>query len=90
MGVEIDIDGVYGLMSGERQYTLGKWTTRKKDGEKVKTLKDRTYHKDLSSVFRTYKQKKVRRSNAQSFEELLEEVEKVDKKIDEITKELGV
>lgn len=94
MGIKIDIDGEWGIMSDDYSYILGQWTTREKtkDGEKikVKTLKNRTYHGTITQLLRAYKKEKTLSSKAESFKELIKIHERIMTTIDKIKDKLEV
>lgn len=92
-GIKIDIDGNWGIMSDEYCYILGKWTEaeRKRDGEKVtvKTLKKRTFHKNLEQLFKAYVHKRLRTEREiTSFKQLIDFHKVLLKKVEEIKEKM--
>lgn len=94
MGVKIDIDGKWGIMSDKFQYILGQWTTktRQRDGEEVevKTLTDRTFHDEITHLLKTYTRKRTNNEEIESFEELKELHKEIKEIFEDIREELVV
>lgn len=90
--MKIPIDDKWGISSDERQYYLAERSTRKnKEGKEVEYYRTKWSYGHISGVLKAYKEIILRtKPDITNFKQIAEMVEELDKKIDKISKELGV
>ena len=88
----IPLDNKYVLMSDSRQYILGaRYKSKNKDtGEIEEKVSPEKFHSTLSGILRIYKEVKMKKADVSSFEGVSKEIQKLNDKIDKISKELEV
>ena len=82
--MRIPIDDTYVMTSDENNFILAK-IVEAKSGKKKGTKSDKaiSYHSNPSGVLSSYYNRRLRASNAESFEELLSELKRIDKVVQE-------
>ena len=88
----IPLDNKYVLITDSRQYILGaKYKSKnKKTGETEEKVSPEKFCSSLSGILKIYKEVKMKKADVSSFEEVSKEIQKLNDKIDKISKEIEI
>ena len=87
--MDIKLDDDYKIKSDKRQYILGQVYEYESKGEKKTRLKDKTFHRTITSVLNAYIEKRLKTDeDISSFSDLVEKIYELKTNINKIGNEI--